>query len=68
MTAITSYYQWILEEIAALSSGEEDFLKAIRRVEKRLPALLGFLQRLEKKAREAVLSFPADLSRFPTPL
>ena len=55
--------QWILEEMAALSPGEDDFLKAVRRFEKRLPALLGFLRRLEKKAREAALS-PALSNSF----
>ena len=50
--------------MAALSSGEEEFLKAVRRFQKRLPALLGFLRRLEKKAREAALSFPADPRAF----
>ena len=59
-----SLCQWILEEMAALSPGEEEFLKAIRRFQKRLPALLGFLRRLERKAREAALSFPADPRAF----
>lgn len=45
-------------------SRREDFLKAVRRFEKRLPSLLGFLRRPEKKAREAALVFPADPRAF----
>lgn len=55
---------WILDEMSALYPEKEDFLKAVRRFRKRLPALLRFLLRLEEKTREAALSFSVAPGAF----
>jgi len=55
---------WILDEMSALYPEKEDLLKAVRKFRNRLPALLRFLRRLEKKTREAALSFPAHPRAF----